>query len=301
MTVKSARAILFSCWLGFASPFPALAQHPPTHRIAGRVEDVSGGVVTDALVRLLSPGAGPEHATTSDAAGEFVVIAAGTGPWTLRVERPGFAAHEQVLRDLGALSGLRVVLQVDGLQEALTVRGDPAPSVETLRLPSTSHQTPRSLSVIDSNQMRAQNFKSVNDALAYMPGVAINSNRTGGYHFYARGYRMLPDDTRVDGFAGINAGGRFSASLFGIEQMVMLRGPAGLLYGSAGSPGGLVNLVTKKPKATRETRIDLRSAGYSGGGVGLAERTSGGIDLDSTGPLTRGGACCTARWPRSSR
>ena len=117
----------------------------------------------------------------------------------------------------------------------------------------------------------------------------VNSYRTGGYHFYARGYRMQPEDTRIDGFAGINAGGGFGASLFGVEQAVMLRGPAGLLYGSAGSPGGLINLITKKPLEMRRNQMDVRTGGYAGSGVGLGERGTAAVDLDSTGPLTRDG------------
>ena len=123
-----------------------------------------------------------------------------------------------------------------------------------LKLPTTLHELPRSVTVVGSDRMREENLRSVNDTLAYVPGMTVNSYRTGGYHFYSRGYRMLPDDTRIDGFAGLNAGGRYSASLFGIEQAVLLRGPAGLLYGSSGSPGGFVNLVTKKPLDQRMTR-----------------------------------------------
>lgn len=66
---------------------------------------------------------------------------------------------------------------------------------------------------------------------------------------------------------------------------MLLRGPASLLYGSAGSPGGLVNLVTKKPQELRSTRIDLRGGGFAGNGVSVGESFSRGLDVDSTGAL----------------
>lgn len=66
----------------------------------------------------------------------------------------------------------------------------------------------------------------------------------------------------------------------------MLRGPAGLLYGSAGSPGGLVNLVTKRPLDLRQTTVDVRLGTYAGNGVGAGERGTIGTDIDTTGPLT---------------
>ncbi|MEJ7709060.1 MAG: TonB-dependent receptor plug domain-containing protein [Pyrinomonadaceae bacterium] len=130
----------------------------------------------------------------------------------------------------------------------------------TLKLPTTLHETPRSLTIIDAARIREQNFKYVNDALAYVPGISVNSYRTGGYHFYSRGYRMQPEDTRVDGFAGINASGGFGASLFGVEQVVLLRGPAGLLYGSSSAPGGLVNLIAKSRRMCEQRALTCAPA-----------------------------------------
>ena len=93
--------------------------------------------------------------------------------------------------------------------------------------------------------------------LNYVPGTSQNSYRNGSYHFYSRGYRMGPEDTRLDGFPGINVGGGgFGASTFGVEEIVALRGPAGLIYGQSGSPGGLINLVSKRPKEQR-SRVSI--------------------------------------------
>lgn len=128
-----------------------------------------------------------------------------------------------------------VTLEPAGLTDLITVEAVAPAGSTAYKLPATLHETPRSLTIIDSARMREQDFHSVPDALAYVPGIFVNSYRTEGYHFYARGYRMGPEDTRIDGFAGINAGGGFGASLFGVEQAVVIRGPAGLLYGSAGS------------------------------------------------------------------
>jgi iron complex outermembrane receptor protein len=105
----------------------------------------------------------------------------------------------------------------------------------------------------------------------------------------SRGFDMGPDETRVDGFTGTVISGSFSPSLFGIEQVVYLRGPAGLVYGSAPTPGGTINLITKKPRELPLTRVDVRVATYAGGGVEFGSHSSTSIELDSTGPLTRDG------------
>lgn len=211
------------------------------------------------------------------------------GEWLVTVTAPGFAPVSRDVHATGT-SVLQVSVQLAPNQfaEAVTVEAVRLDDTAS-RLPATLHETPRSVSVIDSARIREQNFRGVNDALAYVPGMSVNSYRQGGYHFYSRGYRMLPDDTRVDGLAGLNAGGGFGASLFGVEQAVMLRGPAGLLYGSAGSPGGLINLVTKKPVDRQQTTVDLRMGTYMGQGVGAGDRGTYGTDVDSTGRLTSDG------------
>ncbi len=97
---------------------------------------------------------------------------------------------------------------------------------------------------------------------------------------------MSPDDTRLDGFTGINVGSNgFGASMFGIEEAVVLRGPGGLIYGQSGAPGGFINLVSKKPREDYFTRLDLRGGGYTGNGTSVGERPQYGFDLDSTGKL----------------
>jgi iron complex outermembrane receptor protein len=158
-----------------------------------------------------------------------------------------------------------------------------------LKLPVSLHETPRSLSILDGLRFREQDFRSLNDTYRYVPGVFARSQVSDAYHFMSRGFDMGPDDTRVDGFSGTVVNGSFSPSLFGIEQVVYLRGPAGLLYGAAPTPGGTINLITKKPREMPLTRIDARVSTYAGGGVDSWKHGSAEIEFDSTGPLKRDG------------
>lgn len=293
-------------WLltGIAGPMPAaLAREadpvdPHAEPLAapvapGKVEvlvlDGSGALVPEAEVFLQRGVAAAIPVPPSDP-GRYFLAEVAPGRYVLTVVKPGFAPSSQ---SVGVASERTVSLSVgllpQGLSESITVEAGTVVDTTTSKLPTTLHETPRSVTLIGSEAIRERNLRTVNDTFAFSPGITVNSYRTGGYHFYARGYRMLPDDTRVDGFTGLNAGGRYSASLFGVEQVVLLRGPAGLLYGSAGSPGGLVNLVTKKPQEVALTRLDLRGASYSGNGVSLGERPAAGFDLDSTGRLSRNG------------
>lgn len=158
-----------------------------------------------------------------------------------------------------------------------------------LKLNTSLRETPRSLTVMNSARIKEQNFTTASSTFNYTPGVFGNSYGSGGYHFYSRGQRMAANDNRVDGFAGIAGGGDFSPSLFGIEQTVMMRGPASLLYGAAGAPGGIVNLITKKPQAVKSTEVSLRMGPYGGSSVGFNDGSSYGADIDATGPLSEDG------------
>ena len=174
------------------------------------------------------------------------------------------------------------------VSETVTIVMDSAEAAveSTLKLPISVHETPRSVSVIGSERIKEQNFKQVSDILNYVPGTTQNSYRNGSYHFYSRGYRMGAEDTRLDGFAGISVeGGGFGASTFGIEEAVVLRGPAGLVYGQSGSPGGFINLITKKPQENYFTRVDVRGGGYNGNGISLDKLPTFGVDFDSTGKI----------------
>lgn len=160
----------------------------------------------------------------------------------------------------------------------------------TLKLPTTLHETPRSVSVVDAERIREQNFRTPVDTFYYTPGVFPNSTAGGGYHFIARGFRMSPDETRIDGFSGFYVGGGQSPQmLYGVDRIVTLRGPAGLLYGAQALPGGMLNIITKKPSDVASTRLDLTTGTYAGNDVDFGDRATVGLELDSTGPLTKDG------------
>lgn len=156
-----------------------------------------------------------------------------------------------------------------------------------LKLSATVLDTPRSVTVFDASRLREQDIQTGGDLLFWVPGLNTNGAVAGSYHFYARGFRMAANDWRVDGFAGRVVGGSYAPNLFGVEQVSVLKGPAGLLYGSSSLPGGMINLVSKKPKADASTSVETRVRTFGGGEVGFGERWSHEIELDSTGPITK--------------
>lgn len=263
------------------------------------ISSVLKGVVTDEAKAII-PGAklilkdesGQIRESVSNDQGEFNFGEMPLGKYQLTVTKQGFADVTRNVTLDGTTLDVNTTLAAGSVSETvMIVMGSADAAVDsTLKSGETMHGTPRSISAIGSERIREQNFRQVSDVLNYVPGTTQNSYRNGSYHFYSRGYRMGPDDTRLDGFVGINVGsGGFGGSMFGIEEAVVLRGPASLLYGQTGSPGGLINLISKRPQEKYFTRVDLRTGGYSGRGVSLDERPMLGIDLDSTGSLIKNG------------
>jgi iron complex outermembrane receptor protein len=90
----------------------------------------------------------------------------------------------------------------------------------------------------------------------------------------SRGFPVDFYDLRRDGLRTYSWSVREPIAL---DRVQYLRGPASILYGD-GSPGGLVNLVLKKPLPVRQAALSV-----SGGGLGFGRVTG-----DVTGPMTAG-------------
>lgn len=251
------------------------------------VVDATGAPLPGAIVRLERGSVLSQPMVQEDGTTSVRLERVTPGPATIVAERDGFTASRTVVDvQPGETHVLRLVLQPAAFVAHVQVMGRSASGGETaLRMAMAPVDVPRSVTVLGADRIREQQVRSVSEALSYVPGMSANSYRTGSYHFYSRGYRMGPEDTRVDGFVGLNAGGRYGGSMFGVEEVVFLRGPAGILYGSSGAPGGLVNLVSKQPKPTPMTAVDLRSSTYAGQHITATDRVSMAVDVDTTGPL----------------
>ncbi len=108
-------------------------------------------------------------------------------------------------------------------------------------------ETPQSVSVVTRAQMDQQGAKTVAQALEYTSGVDAD-NRTGFSGFdivYARGFSL---DRFLDGLKYPTGSSSTvpQMELYGLERLEVLHGPASVLYG-AGSPGGIVEAVSKRP------------------------------------------------------
>ncbi|NVM79155.1 iron complex outermembrane receptor protein [Duganella sp. SG902] len=122
-------------------------------------------------------------------------------------------------------------------------------------------ETPQSVSVVTADQIEALGATSLREALGYTPGVGIQGN---GYrdadNVVLRGFAVDNSSIRRDGLRSPSNTFTGAQEPFGLERVDVLRGAASLLYGAA-EPGGIVNLVTKRPTtdSLHEVSVELGS------------------------------------------
>ncbi|MFV3128982.1 TonB-dependent receptor [Niveispirillum sp. KHB5.9] len=139
---------------------------------------------------------------------------------------------------------------------------------------------PASVSVLSGERIARSSPTGVADYAAYMPGLAISSGGTPGQvSISLRGVSPVGpgatvgtyiDDTPLGSSANYARAAIYALDLFpyDIQQVEVLRGPQGTLYG-ASTMGGLLKYVTRKPDL-KETEIRLGTDLSGTDGTGAA-------------------------------
>jgi len=168
------------------------------------------------------------------------------------------------------LSGRRATLTIPSLSESIDVVS-PAPAVSSPKFTQPIVDTPRTMTVVPEEVFTQQGATSLRDVLRNTPGITFQAGEGGGGlpgdTFSMRGFSGGNDIT-VDGVRDIGA---YSRDAFNLEQVEVLKGPAGVVAGR-GSTGGSINLVTKTAKRDAFTRVSAAA--------GNADYTRGTVDTN---------------------
>lgn len=130
---------------------------------------------------------------------------------------------------------------------------------------------PLSIQIITDELIRDMAALRVEDSLRYVSGVNLqnrNDTEDGGESYNIRGFRsrmLLRNGIPFNAFT----------DTVNILQIEVVKGPSSVLYGVS-DPGGLINIVTKRPMTKPSQQVDLQFGTWD------MHRAS----FDTTGPVT---------------
>lgn len=166
----------------------------------------------------------------------------------------------------------------DGPDGGLKAKGYVAQETSVATKTNTDiRRVPQSIGTVTRKELEDRNVQSLVEAARYTAGV-----RAGQFGFdprfdtlYMRGFNVTDTGFYRDGLRSL--GGRFSVfrhEPYTLQGVTLLKGPSSGIYGS-GSPGGIVNVISKRP--TDEPFHEIE------GQVGTYSRVQGNVDL--SGPI----------------
>ncbi|OAD91434.1 TonB-dependent receptor [Aequorivita soesokkakensis] len=250
--------------------------------INGTVTDIDNNPIPFASVYL------PElkKGSAANADGKFTINNIPYGLWQLTASAVGYEASTITINpNEPVFNGVIFQLTHDNELDEVEVfgnRNDHPDKIESItRLPLKPYEQIQSISVLSEKLIEDQGALSIAEATKNVPGVytfATYGNKRESMS--SRGFRGIPilkNGVRIHSdFRGVG----ILTDMQGVDNIQVLKGTASITQGVAtdlGSPGGIINIVTKTPKYTTGGSVSLR-----GGSFGQIRPT-----FDVYGPLNK--------------
>ncbi|WP_233962079.1 TonB-dependent siderophore receptor [Pectobacterium versatile] len=169
-----------------------------------------------------------------------------------------------------------VVSATTGAQAGKETGYQPHKTVTGTRTESRLLDVPQAVNVVPTQVLEDRAVRNIDEALYNVSGIT-QSNTLGGTPdaIIKRGFGDNRDGSIFrDGVRSIQARNFTPSS----DRVEVLKGPASMLYGM-GEPGGVINIISKKPELVQKTHIEGWGSSFKGGGG----------QLDVTGPLGTSG------------
>src|SRR5438128_4933705 len=254
----------------------------PHGSLSGKVTDASGAPLVGASVALRCGKFRLDARTTGD--GTYRVSAP-AGSYLIEVNAPGFDMTAETVQ-LAQPEHRDFTLQTGTFSSIITVN-EPGgffagSSTSATKTDAPLIEIPQSVSVVTEDQLTSRNVQTVGEAIRYTGSVDVDTYgmETRYDWINIRGfdqstYGLYRDNSR---WQSGNVSGQIDPYM--IQEVDIVKGPSSVLYGQ-NQPGGLVNLVTKRPpsRALREVVLNYGSfnrrqvAADFGGPLGADENT----------------------------
>lgn len=181
----------------------------------------------------------------------------------------------------GALELGATTIQGQGMGEMTENSGSYTTGLTSIgsKTPTSLRQTPQSVSVVTSQVIDEKRMTDLAEAMKVTPGITVTNNNFRLSDFSSRGFKI--ENIQIDGAApmalGTTSGSFYSNKNYDLvefDHVEVLRGASGL-FGGTGDPGGMINLVRKRPLDAHQLKVDMSAGSWDN------YRTQ----MDVTGPL----------------
>lgn len=209
--------------------------------------------------------------TSADGEGVFALPNIPYGQWVLTASAVGYSSLSiDINSNEPVLGGISFHLTHNNELDQVEVfgnRNDHPDKIESItRLPLKPYEQIQSISVLSSKLIEDQGALTISEATKNVPGVytfATYGNKRESMS--SRGFRGIPilkNGVRINSdFRGVGV----LTDMQGVDNIQVLKGTAAITQGVAtdlGSPGGVINIVTKTPKYNHGGSVSLRGGSY---------------------------------------
>lgn len=145
-------------------------------------------------------------------------------------------------------------------------RYKPTPDASTLRSAASPLDTPQAVNIVPAQVIRDQRPRYLDDVLTNVSGITQGNTLAGTQDtVLKRGFGGNRDGSVMHNGTPVVQGRAFNAATQSVE---VLKGPSSLLYGIM-DPGGVINIVSKKPLLETHLNVTLTGSSYAAGRSGL--------------------------------
>lgn len=265
----SARSALVSVIRLFCLLLMGAAILPPTQatetvinsQLHGLVLDQNRNPLPEAAIIVEKLAGAPVASTSTNQNGEFL-LALEPGEYNLRIARTGFSDATKSIRiGQSEVASLEVVMQIAGVSSSVTIVASGPYQTEAIssatRTLTPLHDTPQSINVITSEQIKDQSFQSISDIVNYIPGISSHQGENNRDQLILRG-----NSTSADFYLnGVRDDVQYYRDLYNAERIEALKGPDAMIFGRGGG-GGVINRVSKQAEFSALRELTFQGGSY---------------------------------------
>ena len=244
-----------------AALFFVLAANAQSGQLQGFIKTSDGKPAAEVYVQLKETRKG----TVTKADGSYILSNIPGGKYTLIVS---FVGLQTIQKPVEVTSGVTNNLDFNLVESETQLAEIVVTANRSInerpaaigKLPIKPMDLPQAVVTVGESVIKNQQTQRLSDVIKNVNGVYLGTARASTQEaFYARGYSFSSTNMFKNG-SRVNSGAMPEVS--SLESVEILKGGAAILYGNV-APGGVLNMVTKKPKFELGGEVSLRAGSYN--------------------------------------